>query len=207
MSPGSWPTVFAQARVDFFFVLPESLLVLFGLLILLLDFSLDKKQKAWNALPALCGLALSGGALAMFGFSSQTTAAFGGSIQAGPFFTYFGLLAILLAALTILLSSQPGRTSEEQSGERFALLLFATAGIMLTACANDLVVLFVAFEAVSLSLYALAGIGAADQNSRQSALRFLLGGAFSTALVAYGFSILYGIGGSTNLASIRARIA
>lgn len=207
MSAGSWPAVFAQARVDFFFVLPESLLVLFGLLILLLDFSLDKKQKAWNAFPALCGLALSGGALAMFGFSSQITPAFGDSIEVGPFFTFFGLLALLLTALIVLLSAQPGHSPDEQSGERFALLLFATAGMMLIACANDLVVLFVAFETVSVSLYALAATGGADQSSRQSTLRFLLAGAFSTALVAYGFSILYGLGSSTNLGAIRARLS
>jgi NADH-quinone oxidoreductase subunit N len=205
--PTNWPAVFAQARVDFFFVLPETLLVIFGLLMLLLDFSLEKEQKMWNAFPALAGLALSGGALAMFGFSPQTTSAFGDSIKAGPFFTYFGLLALLLAALVILLSTHPGDAPEAQSGERYALILFATAGIMLLACGNDLVVLFVAFEAVSVSTYALACMGDADRAERESALRFLLAGAFSTALVAYGFSILYGLGGSTNLTAISARLA
>lgn len=206
MNAAPWFGALVQAGGDFFFVLPESLLVFFGLLILLLDFTFDRKQKIWNALAALCGLALSGGALAMFGFSPQTTAAFGKSIEAGPFFTYFGLLALLLAALIVLLSAQPGQAPDEQSGERCALLLFATAGIMLTACGNDLVVLFVALEMVSMSLCALASLGDGDRGARQSVLRFLLAQAFSTALVAYGFSILYGVGGSTNLGVIRARI-
>jgi len=203
----NWPAAFAQARVDFFFVLPETLLVVFGLLTLLLDFSLETEQKMWNAFPALAGLALSGGALGMFGFSPQTTSAFGDSIRAGPFFTYFGLLALLLAALIILLSTHPSGAPDEQSGERYALILFATAGIMLLACGNDLVVLFVALEAVSVSTYALSCMGDADRVARESALRYLLAGAFSTALVAYGFSILYGLGGSTNLTAISARLA
>lgn len=206
MNPAPWSETLVQTGGDFFFVLPESLLVFFGLLVLLLDFGLQRKQKVWNAFPALSGLALSAGALAMFGFAPQTTSAFGNSIEAGPFFTYFGLLALLLTALIVLLSAQPGHAPEEQSGERYALLLFATAGIMLTACGNDLVVLFVAFEMVSASLYALASLGEGDANARQSALRFLLTGAFCTALVAYGFSILYGLGGSTNLSGIQARI-
>jgi NADH-quinone oxidoreductase subunit N len=205
--PVSWPTVFAQARVDFFFVLPEALLVLFAVLTLLFDFILSDDQKMWNAFPALSGLALSGGALAMFGFSPQTTSAFGGSIEAGPFFTYFGLLALLLAALVILLVTEPGLTPDDRSSEQYALILLATAGTLLLACGSDLVVLFVAFETVSLSLYALACTGDADKGSRQSTLRFLLAGAFSTALVAYGFSMLYGLGGSTNLSSIAARMA
>jgi NADH-quinone oxidoreductase subunit N len=205
--PVSWPAVFAQARVDFFFVLPETLLVLFAVLTLLFDFILRDDQKMWNAFPALSGLALSGGALAMFGFSAQSTSAFGGSIEAGPFFTYFGLLALLLAALVILLVTEPGLAPDDRPAERYALILLATAGTMLLACGNDLVVLFVAFETVSLSLYALACTGDAEKSARQSTLRFVLAGAFSTALVAYGFSVLYGLGGSTNLTAIAARMA
>jgi NADH-quinone oxidoreductase subunit N len=193
--------------VDFFFMLPETLLVLFAILTLLFDFILRDDQKMWNAFPALSGLALSGGALAMFGFAPQSTSAFGGSIEAGPFFTYFGLLALLLAALVILLVTEPGLAPDDRPAERYALILLATAGTMLLACGNDLVVLFVAFETVSLSLYALACTGDADRGSRQSTLRFLLAGAFSTALVAYGFSMLYGLGGSTSLPAIAARLA
>jgi NADH-quinone oxidoreductase subunit N len=207
VNPVSWPAVFAQARGDFFSVLPESFLAVFGLLTLLLDFILDEKQKVWNALPAMLGLALSGGALAIFGFASKPTSAFANSIEIGPYFAYFGLLALVLAALLILLSMQPGRAPDEQSGERYALVLLATAGMMLLACGNDLVVLFVAFETVSVSLYALASAGGADRRTREGTLRFLLAGAFSTALVAYGFSMLYGLGGSTNLTKISARIA
>jgi NADH-quinone oxidoreductase subunit N len=151
-------------------------------------------------------LALSGGALAMFGFSPQTTLAFGGSIEAGPFFTYFGLLALLLAALVILLVTEPGLVPDDRSSERYSLILLATAGTLLLACGNDLVVLFVAFETASLSVYALACTGDANKSSRQSTLRFLIAGTFSAALVAYGFSMLYGLGGSTNLVAIGMRL-
>lgn len=206
MNPVFWPAVSARARGDFFFVLPEALLVVFGLLTLLLDFTLDEKQKSWNALPALVGLALSAGALAMLGFGPETTSAFGNSIAISSFSGYFGLLALIVAGLLILLTTQAGQSADEQAGERYALLLLATAGMMLLACGNDLVVLFVAFETVSVSLYAMANTGDADRGSREGTLRFLLAGAFSTALVAYGFSLLYGLGGSTNLSAISSRI-
>jgi NADH-quinone oxidoreductase subunit N len=207
VNPVFWPAVAAQARGDFPFVLPEALLVVFALLTLLLDFILDEKQKSWNAFPALVGLALSGGALAMLGFGSKTMSAFGNSIALNSFSGYFGMLALVAAALLILLSTQAEPPVGEQIGESYSLLLLATAGMMLLVCANDLVVLFVAFEAVSVSLYAMANTGDADRSSREGTLRFLLAGAFSTALVAYGFSLLYGLGGSTNLSAIAARIA
>jgi len=183
------------------------LLVLFALLTLLLDLTLDEEQKSWNSLPAVLGLALSGGALAMVGFGSETTSAFGNAIVIGPFSGYFGLLALMLASLLALLCTHASGAASQQSGERHALLLLATAGLMLLACANDLLVLFVAFETVSVSLYALANTGDADRGSREGTLRFLLAGAFSMALLAYGFSLLYGLGGSTNLSVISARIA
>lgn len=206
VNPVFWPAVSAQARGDFLFVLPEALLAVFGLLTLLLDFALDEDQKAWNAFPALFGLVLSGGALAMLGLGRDTTSAFGDSIGINAFSSYFGLLALMAAALVILLSTQAPQPAGEQTGERYALLLLATAGMMLLACGSDLLVLFVAFETVSVSVYAMANADDADRGSREDALRFLLAGGFSTALVAYGFSLLYGLGGSTKLSAISVRI-
>lgn len=206
MNPISWPAAFVQARAGFVLLAPEMLLVLFGLLTLLLDLTLDDEQKSWSALPALLGLALSGGALAMVGFGSQTTSLFGDAIVIGPFSGYFGLLALMLGALLVLISTH-GSAANRYSGERYTLVLLATAGLMLLACANDLLVLFVAFETVSVSFYALANTGDSDRISRRGTLCFLLAGAFSTALLAYGFSLLYGLGGSTNLSAISARVA
>jgi NADH-quinone oxidoreductase subunit N len=206
MTAVSWPAVSAQARSDFFFVLPAALAVVFGLITLLLDFLLDERHKFWNAVPAMLGVALSAAALWMLGSGSQSRTAFDNSVVISPFFVYWGVLALGLAALLIPLSTLPQNPQTQQPGEYYALILFATAGIMLIACGNDLVVLFVAFEAVSLSLYALANVGDSDRHSREGTLRFLLAGAFCTAVVAYGFSILYGLGGSTNLPMIAARI-
>ena len=206
MNPVSWPVAFVQARAGFVLLAPEMLLALFGLLTLLLDLALDEEQKSWNALPALLGLALSGCALVMVGFGAQTASAFGNAIVIGPFSGYFGLLALMLATLLILLCTHASGPASRQSGEGYALVLLATAGLTLLACANDLVVLFVAFETVSVSSYALANVGGADRSSLEGTLRFLFAGAFSTALLAYGFSLLYGLGGSTNLSVISARI-
>jgi NADH-quinone oxidoreductase subunit N len=94
-----------------------------------------------------------------------------------------------------------------QHGEYYALMLFATVGMMFLACGNDLVVLFVGLETMALSFYILAGFLRRDRRSNEGAMKYVLMGAFSSGILAYGFSILYGLAGSTNLDRIAAAVA
>ncbi|MGB0034254.1 MAG: NADH-quinone oxidoreductase subunit N [Candidatus Acidiferrales bacterium] len=208
MIPVSWPAIFEQTRREFFFILPEAMLAFFGLAVLLTDFLLTSRQKAWNSLTAMVGVGLSGASMyLMLSVPNKPYSAFDGSITIDPFFIFFGFVFLASTALTILLSVRYMEIEGEQHGEYYALMLFATVGMMFLACGNDLVVLFVGLETMALSFYVLTGFLRRDRRSNEAALKYVLIGAFSSGILAYGFSILYGLGGSTNLQVIAARIA
>jgi NADH-quinone oxidoreductase subunit N len=205
-----WQTIFEQTRGDISFILPEAMLVLFGLLILLSDFLLTKRQKSWNAYSATLGVAFSGASLWMLrAYASPPNGpavAFSNAIVIDPFFIFFGFLFLASTALVILLSVRYMEIEDEQHGEYYALMLFAAVGMMFLACGNDLVVLFIALETMALSFYVLSGFLRRDRRSNEAAVKYMLMGAFSSGILAYGFSILYGIAGSTNLQVIQAAI-
>ena len=199
----TWQWIFEQSRGDFFLILPEAMLVFFGLAILLTDFLLTKRQKSWNALTAMLGVVFSGGSLYMLrAYASAPigpVVGFFNSIVIDPFFIFFGFLFLASTALVILFSVRYMEIEDEQHGEYYALMLFATVGMMFLACGNDLVVLFLALETMAMSFYVLRGFLRRDRRSNEAAMKYVLMGAFSSGILAYGFSILYGIAGSTNL--------
>jgi NADH-quinone oxidoreductase subunit N len=78
--------------------------------------------------------------------------------------------------------------------------------MMFLACGNDLVVLFIALETMALAFYVLVGFLRRDKQSNEAALKYVLLGAFSSGILAYGFSLLYGLSGSTNLDTITESI-
>ena len=207
----NWGDIFAQARGDVSFIFPEIMVAGFGLAILLTDFLLGARQRAWNSLTAMLGVILSAAsfyvikpaAVAPFG----PTKAFDGSIVIDPFFIFFGCIFLASTALVILLSVRYMEIENEQHGEYYALMLFAVVGMMFLACGNDLVVLFVALETMALSFYVLTGFLRRDRRSNEAALKYVLIGAFSSGILAYGFSILYGLSGSTNLDKIARSLA
>src|ERR1700723_808342 len=204
-----WHSILQQSRVDFSFILPEAMLVFFALAILLTDFFLTPAQKGWNAITAMLGVVFSGAALGIIwkNLQGQRYSAFDNSIVIDPFFIFFSFLFLASPALVILLSVRYMELEREQPGEYYALMLLATAGMMFLACGNDLVVLFLALETMALSFYVLTGFLRRERRSNEAAMKYLLMGAFSSGILAYGFSILYGIAGSTHLDVISIRLA
>src|ERR1700733_987789 len=133
----------AAFRHDFFLILPEVELVLFGLAILLFDFMLSAKDKTGNAVFAMLGVIFSGISLfRLRGLGPDAVSGFDGSILVDPFFRYFGLIFLVATGLVILLSVRYLQIEQEQHGEYYALLLFACTGMMLKASGYDLITLF-----------------------------------------------------------------
>ncbi len=89
--------------------------------------------------------------------------------------------------------------ADGEQGEYFGLMLCSMAGVLLTASANDLVVLFFAIELVSVPTYAMVALSRTDQRASEAALKYFFLGALSAAIMVYGFSFLYGVGGTTTL--------
>src|ERR1700704_329539 len=190
-------------------ILPEIELVLFALGILLIDFWIEEKEKYWNAGLAMAGTVFSAftiwklrGAIAARG----DLAGFHDSVLVDPFFLFFSTLFLAATALVILLSVKYLEIEREQEGEYYALLLFACVGMMLMASGIDLIVMFLGLETMALRFYVLTGFLRRDKRSNEAALKYVLLGAFSSGILAYGFSILYGLSGATNIGAITAAL-
>ena len=93
----------------------------------------------------------------------------------------------------------------EQHGEFYALVLFSVVGMMCMASGYDIVLLFIGLELMAISTYVLVGFLRRSQRSNEAALKYLLLGAFSSGIFAYGLSLFYGLAGSTNVGQIARR--
>jgi len=181
-------------------LLPEMMLVLFAMGILLTDYLLEARDKYFNALMAMLGVIFSGICLWQLRYAAEQGASgFSNSLVVDPFFLFFGLIFLIATALVILLSVRYLKIEDENHGEYYALMLFATVGMMFMASGYDLIVQFLGLETMAISFYVLAGFLRRDRRSNECAVKYLLLGAFSSAILAYGFSILYGLGATANL--------
>src|SRR6185503_1267683 len=113
------------------------------------------------------------------------------------------LLALTLG--TILISLQSEFT--DHVGEFFAVILFGTIGMMFLISAEELLAVFLALEMTSLSLYLLAGFNKQNARSAEAALKYFLFGGIAAAVTLFGFSLLYGLAGTTNVGEMAAAIA
>src|SRR5207248_3454211 len=118
------------------------------------------------------------------------------------FTVFFRLVLIGVAALAVLLSYHYLDRAGEARGEYYPLLLFATAGMTLITAAADLILVFLALEILSLSLYLLTGFSFRRLASAEGSMKYFLLGAFSSAFFLYGIAFAYGATGSTNLGVI-----
>ncbi len=115
----------------------------------------------------------------------------------------FTRVTVCLAGLvTIPLSYSYLQERRIHRGEYYPLLLFAATGMTLLAASADLIMVFIAIEVLSLALYILTGFAKRDLNSQESALKYFLLGAFSSALLLYGIALAYGVAGTTNIATV-----
>jgi NADH-quinone oxidoreductase subunit N len=180
----------------------EVIVVTVGLLVLIFDFFLDKKSKQYLGWFGLFGILFA--ATATYKLMGANGAFFGGTFLLDPFSTFFKFVFYIACGLGILVSINYLNIEDIHRGEYYALMLFATSGMMLMASAGDLITLYLGLELMALSIYILAGFMRRDNRSNESAIKYLLLGAFSSGIMLYGMSLLYGITGTTNLAGILA---
>lgn len=186
-------------------VVPEAQLSLFALGILLIDFWTDEKSRYLNPVLACAGTLFSGVTLWQLYRKISIAGSqlgFHNSILVDPFFIFFSAIFLAATMLTILLSVRYMAVEKEDRGEYYALMLLACAGMMFMASGVDLVVLFLGLETMALSFYVLTGFLRREKRSNEAALKYVLLGAFSSGILAYGFSLLYGMSASTNLEQI-----
>ena len=179
-------------------ITPELELLAFGMAILLGDLVVERKRTL--GLVALLGIAVSG--VFLFRLRNVEIAAYGGLFVLDHFSMFFKLVFLIAAALSIAISLKYLDIERENHGEYYALILFATVGMMFMAGAVDLVTLYISLETMAISTYILVGFLRSSQRSNEASMKYFLLGAFSSGILLYGMSLLYGLSGSTKFADI-----
>jgi len=179
-------------------IVPELELVVFGMFLLIFDLLVEDKRKL--GLLALVGIAISG--FFLFRLRAVDFSAYGGMLSLDPFSIFFKAIFLVAAALSIAISLKYLDIERENHGEYYALILFATMGMMFMAGAVDLVTLYIGLETMAIATYILVGFLRSNQKSNEASMKYFLLGAFSSGILLYGMSLLYGLSGSTRFVDI-----
>jgi len=148
---------------------------------------------------------LAGAAVSSVLLWNRSTVGFG-VIQADNFGLFVTLTLVVVGVLTILFSAPVLERNGIPSGEYYSLVLFSIVGMMMMATASDLLVVFVALEILSLSVYVLTAIRR-EAAGTEAAFKYFLLGAFSSAFFLYGIAFTYGVTGSTRLSAVGAYLS
>lgn len=190
---------------DLFLILPELLVVTAACLVLALDPVIDAAKKDILAWLSLGTLAICMGLTAsQMGYPAT---AFGGIVLVDPYGAFWKLLLYFVTGLTVLLSFSYLKEERLHFGEYYGFVLLALCGMMVMVSAADLLTIYLGTELMSLSLYVMAGLKRTEPRSLEASAKYFVLGAFSSGILLYGISLLYGATGSTRLAAVADAIA
>lgn len=183
---------------------PELFLSGLFLLIILIDILGSKKNRVIIPAVSIIGLVISGFLVAQQHMMPKEQI-FLGMYAVDPFAIYFKYLFIASGIFAILISIDADEVNEPQSrslGEYYSLIVGMVLGMILMASSTDLLMMFLSVEMVSLASYVLAGYLKSQVRSSEAALKYIIYGSVSSGLMIYGFSIVYGLTGQTNIFAI-----
>jgi NADH-quinone oxidoreductase subunit N len=199
----------------------EIIVVSVGLLILMLDAFVKLEDKRTLSWIAMLGLAITFGLLFRVEWPESADGAFWHFYAANDHLSLFFKGIAILATLLVMIMAydyspvvvdqtadpEPGAHPQAGLGEFYALPLFACAGLMWIASANNLVSIFVSLETVTISFYVMVAYLRRNVGSLEAGVKYLILGALSTAFIVYGFAWLYGVTGSMQLPEIASALA
>lgn len=193
---------------------PELSVTLLGLLVLGLD--LVVKRRALVAGVAIGGLVIPIALTLSLAFQwfgklpsspNAPPTAFFGMLVVDQYAIFFKILFLIIAVVVGLTSyTYGGKYLRATLGEFYAILLFSVAGMMLMASTRELISIYISLELTSIPLYILAGLLRSDDRSAEAAVKYVLLGAMSSAIMLYGMTLLYGATGSTDLGEIAVAV-
>src|SRR5438552_8588748 len=204
---------------DLQLIAPELIVTAIACLALVMEVILPYKLSKWTAYFSLAGIALAlislvaqfrelGGAFSLNLLQGVTaTDGFYGMVHIDGFALVFRAIFLIAAGLTIAISMRYLDIEHEQHGEYYALILFATVGMMFLGNGYDLILLYIALELMAVTFYVLVAFTKRVKRSNEAGMKYFLLGAFSSGVLLYGMSLLYGIAGSTNLGDMGQKLA
>ena len=202
---------------DHFTIVPALMLALFGCAVLLFDvirflgFTDPRQRKGLLIFVILAetftGFSLYRQMAFLTGNGISQFVGFQGSVTVDGFGIFFNWIFLIAALIVAIVSYKYLEIAGEHHGEYYSLILFAQCGMYFLATGTDLITLFIGLELMALSFYVMVGFLRGEKRSNEAALKYLLLGAFSSGFLVYGFSLMYGLAGSTKLADITAALA
>lgn len=211
-----------KALIDFRdlqLIAPELILTAIACLALVMEVVLPYKLSKWTAYFSLAGIALAlislavqfkgmGGAFNLYALQSFSAVdGFYGMVRIDGFALIFKAIFLVSAALAVAISTRYLDIEREQHGEYYALILFATVGMMFLGSGYDLISLYIALELMAVTFYVLVAFTKRQRRSNEAGMKYFLLGAFSSGILLYGMSMIYGIAGSTNLSEIGLKLS
>ncbi len=176
-------------------VMPEVVMTCLALIVLMADLVIKRKE-------TIAFLSIICIAIVTYVLSGSLGTTFNGMFISDGYSMFFKLIFILNVILTVLISVKYIAVEKVNFGEYYSLILFSTLGMMIMASAGDLIVLYLGLELMALSTYILAGFIRYDIKSNEAAMKYFLLGAFASAFLLCGTSMIYGLTGTTDLKAI-----
>ncbi|MFH1687804.1 MAG: NADH-quinone oxidoreductase subunit N [bacterium] len=195
---------FQLPEFDLRLMAPEIFLFLWGLVVITFDLFTGRKRESAVGYVALLGLALTGVIMAFTGYGRG----FGTMFFNEPVAFFFKI--IFLAAAFMAIGSSFGLLKDRivhHRGEYFGMIIFSTVGMMFLACSNELLSLWIGLELTTIPLFVLAAFYKDNKSSLEAGIKYFVIGAFSSALLLYGISYLYGLAGTTELVQMKINLA
>lgn len=140
----------------------------------------------------------------MFEISQPATVVFSDMYVSGGAYAFGGMIVLTGTLFSLMLSKDYLKSMNQDKGEIYALVLFASLGMITMTGSNDLITVFIGLETMSVCLYVLTGLMRESKQGVEASLKYFLLGAFSTGFLLYGIALVYGATGSTNFAQISA---
>ena len=191
--------------IDWQVLMPELVIVCTFFLVLIFDM-FDSIQKSWLAwltiLGAVIALVVSYNLLQ----AETDVIQFSEMLRVDEYSLYFNIIFLVSTILVVLISVNYLGGGDRRQGEYYLMILLATLGMMLMASGNELIIIFLGLELMSLSLYVLAGYFRRDQASSEAGMKYLLLGAFASGFFLYGIALIYGGAGTTSVPEIAAAL-
>jgi proton-translocating NADH-quinone oxidoreductase chain N len=199
---------------DLYLLSPQLSLVFIALVVIVVD--LLVKRRIVTVAVALIGLIVPLGFTISLAFlvgpmvanhTIPSDQAFYGMLVVDQYAIFFDIIFLIIAAILILSSYSYVGKYVRADGEFYTLLLFSVTGMMFLASTNELLTIYISLELASIPLYVMAGLLRTSERSAEAAVKYVLLGAMSSAIVLYGFALLYGLTGTTDLNAIATSIA
>ncbi|MEK6201171.1 MAG: NADH-quinone oxidoreductase subunit N [Desulfobulbaceae bacterium] len=178
-------------------IMPEMLLVCMAIILVAVDLLYPRKNKLLSQLVVLTAI----GMIIML-FKQTPAVTFGTMFIVDPYAIFFKIICLFGLLMTTLLSGQYLKIEKISQGEYYSLMLFSVVGMMTMISAGDLIVVYLGLELMALSIYCLVGLLKNDWRANEASLKYFLMGGFSSAVLLFGISLLYGMTGTTDLAGI-----